>query len=1024
MVEATRPVSRLLVNFAVLDSGMVPAIIFLFGPVFTTGPEAGPRYVPPLITPAATVRRFTPTDIASRPAVRLRGVVLYADNQHLFLHDESGGIYVSPPPDPQDLSAGREVEVYGLVEAGGGSCFVRASVVRDVGQGRFPDLIRATPERLSGDAAGCRWAEVEGRIEDVGYTAAFTFARVQWGRSVLGVTIRHTPGAARPKKLLGAIVRLRGAVGGIENERGEWLRPYLHVPGFEFVTVVRPGVGETSFDKPPIPIARLARPKPDNPADKRPKVSGAVTYRAGDRMTVWDEAGSVWVQAEPGQAGQVGEAVEVVGTPVSRGDTVILTEAWVWAKGVGLRCQPAELEVADLVSARHDAAFVAVEGRVIHALSDPDGWEVWVTGSPGRDVVLHARYSGPAARPPGLEPEALVRLTGVYDAGVRTAEHRYGRLLLSSLSDVVILEPPPVPWWTPVRVAGILGGIAGIGLLALAWFGTLRARVRRQTAVIGAQLYREARLDSQYRELVENAADVVFALDTEGRFTALNQASETLTGRTRADLIGRPLAELAAPGQDEVLARAARGGGPVELTLLAGGGRPVVLEVAGRRIERDGRFAGVECIARDVTERRQLEEQLRQAQKMEAVGRLAGGIAHDFNNLLTAINGFGDLALDILPPDHPARAMVAEIRKAGDRAAGLTRQLLAFGRRSVVAPQVLDLNAVVRESESLLGRLLGEHLVLTADLDPTLPRVAADPGQIQQLVMNLAVNARDAMPEGGRLTISTQVAGVARAGLARDPDVPAGEYAVLSVADTGCGMTAEVKARIFEPFFTTKGPGKGTGLGLATVYGIVRQSGGHIAVESEPGRGTEFRVYLPVARGDEASEPPPVVTPMPRRGRETVLVAEDESAVRALARRTLESSGYTVLEAADGEAAIGVAAAYRGTIDLLVTDVVMPRLGGRQLAEALTSRRPGLRVLFMSGYTDDGALLDGVRDAAVAFLPKPFAPVALVRKVREVLDGSSSRGLRPLATKSVKVDHAAAAAGTPCRSRTEGGGSA
>jgi two-component system cell cycle sensor histidine kinase/response regulator CckA len=330
------------------------------------------------------------------------------------------------------------------------------------------------------------------------------------------------------------------------------------------------------------------------------------------------------------------------------------------------------------------------------------------------------------------------------------------------------------------------------------------------------------------------------------------------------------------------------------------------------------------------------------------------------------------MLLQDLAAGTPVADSARAILKAGERAAGLTQQLLAFSRKQIVAPRVLDLNAVVADTEAMLQRLIGEDILLTKDLQAELAPVRADPTQVQQVVMNLAVNARDAMPQGGRLSILTR-------------DV--GRYALLAVTDTGCGMTEEVKAHLFEPFFTTKGPGEGTGLGLPTVYGIVKQSGGHVEVESEVGVGTTFRVYLPQAEGTPTEEKPNGEG-SPPRGSETVLLAEDEDGVRTLIRQVLQAGGYTVLEARDGADALWLAGRHRGPVDLLITDVVMPGLDGRGLAERLSQRYAGLRVLYLSGYTDDAVVRRGVSQEKVHFLQKPFSPAALARKVREVLDAT------------------------------------
>ncbi len=406
----------------------------------------------------------------------------------------------------------------------------------------------------------------------------------------------------------------------------------------------------------------------------------------------------------------------------------------------------------------------------------------------------------------------------------------------------------------------------------------------------------------------------------------------------------------------------------------------------------DGESVGRVWSFRDVTASRQAEaalreseDQLRQSQKMDAIGRLAGGVAHDFNNLLTVILGYGEQLLERLKPGDPMRGAAEEIQNAAERAAALTRQLLAFSRKQMLEPRSLDLNRTAAGTGELLRRLIGEDIALEVKLDPSLGRVHADEHQMQQVIMNLAINARDAMPGGGRLTIATANADVAVA----DQHLPPGRYVKLMVSDTGIGMDAETRARVFEPFFTTKELGKGTGLGLATVYGIVRQTGGYIWVDSAPGQGTVFRVYLPrhdVPTSAGAGEVSSAAVGRLPVGRETVLLVEDEATVRELMQGTLERHGYRVLSAGSGEAALALVAGHTGPVDLLVTDVVMPGMRGPDLAARLVPAHPRLRVLFMSGYADDAVLQDGVRDGQAAFLQKPFTREALALKVREVLD--------------------------------------
>jgi CheY-like chemotaxis protein len=377
---------------------------------------------------------------------------------------------------------------------------------------------------------------------------------------------------------------------------------------------------------------------------------------------------------------------------------------------------------------------------------------------------------------------------------------------------------------------------------------------------------------------------------------------------------------------------------------------------------------------------------LRQSQKLEAIGQLAGGVAHDFNNLLTAINGYSSLALQRLDDNHPIRSYLEEVKKAGDRAANLTRQLLAFGRKQMLQPLALNLNDVVADMSKMLRRLIGEDIQFTAKFDPELMRIKADPGQIEQVLVNLVVNARDAMPQGGQLTIETANIEVDREYAGKHFGAPPGSYVMLAVSDTGVGMDEDTKARIFEPFFTTKEKGKGTGLGLSTVYGIIKQSGGNIWVYSEPGRGSSFKVYLQQFEAATGATEKATVEPVAQGGSETILLVEDEDVVRGLARKILEQSGYRVLDARNGTEAIRISREHAEAIQLLLTDVVMPEISGKEIAERLTVLRPTIRVLYMSGYTDEAIVHHGVIDANVEFIQKPFTPMALVRKVRAVLD--------------------------------------
>jgi PAS domain S-box-containing protein len=468
----------------------------------------------------------------------------------------------------------------------------------------------------------------------------------------------------------------------------------------------------------------------------------------------------------------------------------------------------------------------------------------------------------------------------------------------------------------------------------------------------------------------------------------VSPAFERMTGYTASEVIGRDYRFLFGRDNDAAaldrLAEAIRRARPwtEELRNYRKDGTPFWNELSLSPIlDEDGRLTHFVVVQTDITARRALEEQLRQSQKMDAIGRLAGGVAHDFNNLLTVINAEADLLLCDLPEPHPQREALTAIRDAGWRAAELTAQLLVFSRKAIVAPKILDLNQVVTTSARLLRRVIGEDVRLLTELAPAVPQVKIDPGQLEQVLMNLAVNARDAMPRGGLLTITTSTASLAT----KTAESPAGLYAQLTVSDTGQGIGEEIRGQIFEPFFTTKGVGKGTGLGLATVYGIVVQAGGTISVQSQPGSGTSFCILLPAVR-DVVAPPPVDPGRLVPRGNETILLAEDEAGVRRLVGMALRLQGYTVIEADCGATASRAAAAYSGAIHLLVTDVVMPDIGGRELADAIRVTRPDIAILYVSGYMDDAVVRYGIEGSRDAFLQKPFTPLALAQKVREVLE--------------------------------------
>ena len=524
------------------------------------------------------------------------------------------------------------------------------------------------------------------------------------------------------------------------------------------------------------------------------------------------------------------------------------------------------------------------------------------------------------------------------------------------------------------------------------------------------------RSESNFRSLVMNAPYGICRCDALGILQDANPALVAMFGYdSAAELTGRHLGSLYADAQQWFQTadyfHARKEFNDLTTECVRKDGAAIVARISGRSIPNGKEGGTFEIFMEDVTETRTLEIQLRQAQKMEAIGRLAGGIAHDFNNLLMVISGYSEFLLERVGPDPRLRGPAQEISNATQRATSLTRQLLAFSRKQMLAPKVLDLNEVVAENLKMLTRMIGEDIDLVMVPGPTLGAVRADPGQIDQVIMNLAVNARDAMPQGGKLTIETANVTLDENFTRTHTPLTAGDYVMLAISDTGVGMDNETQSRIFEPFFTTKGA-KGTGLGLSMVYGIVKQSGGFIFVDSQPQRGTAFRAYFPRVDGreDAAAAQDSLGLPRADRGQETILLVEDETNLRRLARQYLETQGYKILEAEDGAAALQIVAGHQGAIDLLLTDVIMPGMNGRELAAHVSKLLPDVRVLYMSGYTENAVGQDGTLDAGINLLQKPFSLPALKDRVLEVLDSepiplevamSSRTGSSVLAEKKV-----------------------
>jgi two-component system, cell cycle sensor histidine kinase and response regulator CckA len=595
------------------------------------------------------------------------------------------------------------------------------------------------------------------------------------------------------------------------------------------------------------------------------------------------------------------------------------------------------------------------------------------------DVVRDPRFHGTPLPVGGLNVRFYAGAPLITPEGLR-------------LGDLAVMDTRPRAAGLSPEQTETLADLAAIAMHDL--------NLDRQLAEARGEDYSAAAGEAKFRALMESASQAIIAVNHKGFIELVNHKAEELFGYSRGELIGHRMEMLLPERFRDVHVGHRRNyfarphARPMGIGMdLAGrrkSGQEFAIEISLNYVEVAGEALAISFIT-DISERIRMEQQLRQSQKMEAVGQLAGGVAHDFNNLLTIIHGCSAMSLEGMAPDDPLREALEEIEKASISAAALTRQLLTFSRRQVLRPKVLDLNAVISQVEKMLRRVIGEDIELTLQCEAKLGLVLADPGSIEQVLMNLVVNARDAMPEGGRLIIETGNLFLDEEYAESHIAVKTGPYAMLAVSDTGTGMTPDVQARIFEPFFTTKQAGAGTGLGLATVYGIVQQMEGTIWVYSEPGKGSTFKILIPVVAAGDSSEPPVPDEPVRAAEGETILLVEDEAGVRRFVRSMLEKRGYRVVEAEDAVQALALASDSTCQIDLLLTDVIMPKMNGPQLAEQIHTHRPQMRTLFMSGYTDRAIRLQDRLGEGAAFIQKPFTPQLLALRIREVL-GNAPRG--------------------------------
>ena len=947
----------------------------------------------PVLHTTQSVRSLTTDQADSKYPTEIKGIVSYHDPRWrvTFIVDATGGIYVDWKDHSLPVRVGDRVLVRGTTASGGFSPMVKASEVNKIGKSQMP--APRTPEfgRLISGAEDCQWVQMDGMVEKASKTQRNLQLLIRHAEGTFDAYVMGAAATLKKTNWIGSRVRLTGVCGVKANSQRQAMRILLHTPGMEYVEFID-AAPRNPFDRPTYPLSKLLNHNSEDTELKQVKVAGTVTYAGtSGQCALQDETRAILIRFPSNSMPATGDAIEVIGFPApGRLQPTIRQTQW---RKTGKADLPSPHSLDPHLGLDHesDARFVTMDATV---LENHAGSAIPTLTLQSKGVVFSADISAQKENSAvaDIAPGSIVRIAGVCSIQAdEWSTPRAFRILVPSDAAIKLLRSPPRI--TIQHIGAGAGVMALLGLAAMIWNLTLRRRVTVQTLQIRQDVEEKGRLSARYDELVENAGDVIFTLNPAREFTAMNTAAERIFGRSRGNLLGTAVTDHFDEQSIEHLHRALAVVSPehpstsIELC-TTDKTTPRVLDTALHLQPHPEGIDEIQCIARDVTGRQELEAQLRQMQKMESVGQLAAGVAHDYNNLMSVIVANADIMIEEKAARGEHGEMLQEIHDAGARAAKLTSQLLAFSRRQFIKPVALDAGEILTDLATMLRRLIGENIDLQTEIPDALPSIRADQSLLEQAVINIAVNARDAMPSGGNLKISAEAVTLTHGDADRHPDAMPGPHLRISIDDTGAGIESDVLPKIFDPFFTTKDIGKGTGLGLSTVYGIAKQHEGWVEVNTAPEQGTSFHLFIPTTES-ETEEPPSDSPNGDHTGTETIMVVEDEEAVRLTMTKVLRRAGYRVIPAADGPSALEIWSHKGNSVDLLVTDMIMPGgISGRELADDIRASHPELLTLFCSGYSVEFTGLTALTDQE-RLLPKPFENKMLVKSVRELLDSAN-----------------------------------